>query len=185
MKKVLAFVLVLGMASLANAALTLQVATDGQHNPRINDPQGGEPFEPFLDSEIFLQPTDTIWIGIHNDQGVQYDAVVLIYGPGSWTGGISVIGYPYVIPVAYGVAPPYTPSYVALAYASTSAVYDGLIPGVGLDFEFHCDGLGPVTIMVQDLDTGQTDQLLIHQIPEPMTMALLGLGGLGLLRRRR
>jgi hypothetical protein len=75
------------------------------------------------------------------------------------------------------------------------------------DMLVHCDGAGFVTL---DLTLfGQTDyqlyeyngapypdswlqateadlgDLVIHQIPEPITMVLLGLGSVGLLRRRR
>ena len=69
---------------------------------------------------------------------------------------------------------------------------------------FHCDSDTPVndvTVLLtsgginvvnpdtMDLSTIPAgtilDTLIIHQIPEPMTMALLGLGGLALIRRRR
>jgi len=71
---------------------------------------------------------------------------------------------------------------------------------------FHCDGEGPVLVeliaidstyythdaeggvvdVLQLYDSGAViDSIIIHQIPEPMTLSLLGLGGLALLRRRR
>ena len=54
---------------------------------------------------------------------------------------------------------------------------------------FHCEDIGEV--IVELWSAGQLgpevllDTQVIHQIPEPMTMSLLGLGVLGLLRRRR
>jgi len=72
----------------------------------------------------------------------------------------------------------------------------------------HCTGDGDVTVtvaaateacpygmpIVNSLETGWANEaddsasggmLTIYQVPEPMTMALLGLGGLALIRRRR
>lgn len=70
--------------------------------------------------------------------------------------------------------------------------------------DVHCGGAGNVTLTISDGDadipavsygTGSLDEagdactygdaLTIYQVPEPMTMVLLGLGGLGVLRRRR
>jgi len=70
-------------------------------------------------------------------------------------------------------------------------------------FLLHCDGLGDVFINLSENGSGggtmTVDEmfqpidapplygpgLIVHQIPEPMTIALLGLGGLFLLRRRK
>jgi hypothetical protein len=55
---------------------------------------------------------------------------------------------------------------------------------------FHCQGEGDVTVYLYDIGTtwdiadGVIDSVVISQVPEPMTIALLGLGGL-LLRRRK
>jgi hypothetical protein len=170
MKKMLAIMLVLGMASIANAALTIQISPDGLPGT----------YAPAVSSEIVLQPTDTIWIGINQDVDVQFDARIEIVGPGSLTGNY-VMDMNHLIPEAYGL--PYA-SNLAYAFNSYPAVRT-FEPGVGFGFEFHCDDIGPVDIILTELATGATDILTIHQIPEPMTMALLGLGGLGLLRRRR
>jgi hypothetical protein len=70
-----------------------------------------------------------------------------------------------------------------------------------LSFIYHVPELDPSTIITIDdiafstsLPNGATDTafqtigiepLTLHVVPEPMTMSLLGLGGLALLRRRR
>jgi hypothetical protein len=187
MKKVLAFVLVLGMASVANAALTLVVS---------DTPNG--PYDPAESSDIILQPTDTIWIGIHNDTADdQYQIGVAMvednYGAynGSWTGNYVwnpnyTTADPQPRPAFFtSYVPPYNLAYIAVY--NTAPGVESFPPGVGFGFEFHCDVIGPVIIQIWDLEAGGqvVDELIIHQIPEPMTMALLGLGGLGLLRRRR
>jgi hypothetical protein len=51
--------------------------------------------------------------------------------------------------------------------------------------DFHCIDEGDVTLVLMDGDGNVLDTQVIHQIPEPATIALLGLGGLALLRRRR
>jgi hypothetical protein len=72
--------------------------------------------------------------------------------------------------------------------ASATTPYDGdpLVWGI----MFHCDDPTPVTLNLYEQVNGAqvetlADSVVFNQTPEPMTMALLGLGGLGLLRRRR
>jgi hypothetical protein len=173
MKKFLALVLILGMASMANAALTLQTHDDIEQQ-----------WVDAVSSEIWLQPSETIWLGVHNDgqdaSQNQISVGLFIYGPGQWTGNTSVFEE-YAGPGAYWYVVGATYAY---AFAGPPITYT-LPPGVGLDLEFHCTDFGDVIIDLVDLGGGPGDQLIIHQIPEPMTMALLGLGGLALIRRRR
>ena len=185
MKKFVIVMLVLGIATAANATLSLVV-----------DLGGG--YEDLESSDVVLEPTDYIWIGVYSDvQGVagapgQYNAYVAIPGdgagnpaPGSWTGNIAVYSPP-AIAAAYAV--PYGYTFGADWVSGVNA--DGVPTnysdiGVGFGYEFHCDGEGPVLIELHDGTMGNVvDTLIIHQIPEPATIALLGLGGL-LLRRRK
>jgi hypothetical protein len=195
MKKLLIFMLVLCMASMANAVLVISVAGDP-------DP---------IDSEIWLTPSEHITLDIHavgGDTGVAE----------GWPGGIGYFALvadtslgvidPYTTVV--GAMPPVPDATMALGYAVADnfmggipAGYEGLAGTVGsyatmppyLDgiyfdlIDFHCVAEGDVEILLMEVDmmtwatTGVIyDSVIIHQIPEPMTVLLLGLGVLFLRR---
>ena len=173
MRKLLILMLVLGMASMANAALTLTI--------------GGAD----AGTEYTLMTTDTIWIGVNTDTAVQFDAVVVIpddpcsLAGGSWTGG-NVLYIPPAKPGSTTNFSPYSPGYGEGWYLAASSP-STVLPQAGLiaEYEFHCDAEGDVMInLLASNWTTVLDTVTIHQIPEPMTMALLGVGAL-LLRRRK
>ena len=175
MRKLLILTVVLGMASMANAGLSLVV--------------GGVE----SGATITIAPTDSIWIGIYDDTGgTQLDAAIAIAldgavpeAGGSWTSGNNVYSPP-AIPGAYNS--PWGPTPYGDVWFLVGSLPITNMPGIGLlaDYEFHCDILYDdvvINLMADDLST-VLDTLTIHQIPEPMTMALLGLGGLFLRRRK-
>lgn len=185
MKKLLVLLLVLGMASTASA--TLQISVNGNQEP--------------VDSEITLSQSETITLDIWTDADIPQ------FGGGAWmlicdtTMGSIDPGISLVSGYSYG-DPPYTADKAEIIppaglegiwgfyadFAGTSAgttLYDEII--------FHCEYGDPphdVTIYLMDAPDGSPasivyDAVVIHQVPEPMTVALLGLGGLFLLRRRK
>lgn len=174
MKKLLILMLVLCMASAANATLTL-VSSAGT---------------------TILTGTTTM-IGINTDVGLagggmQGHVVVdeADASMGSWTGGGGTIYYPpsivdtagSVYTYYYGAASGYGDMWLIFGVAPTPALGG---TGILADFEFGCDGIGDVTITLWNSDlTAVLDTITITQIPEPMTIALLGLGGLFLRRRK-
>ena len=175
MKKLLILMLVLGLASSANAALTL-VSSAGNS----------------------LNVGDFTNIGIWNDtaaagQGLITFVAIDASGPGKWTGVETFqpasLG-PGGTSAYYGVQAPGDTglAYTADLWYSDAAVSSTDPYGIGVlvEYGFNCTGLGDVTInlLADDLAT-VLDTLTIAQIPEPMTIALLGLGSLFLLRRRK
>ena len=176
--------LVLGMASLANATLQLAISVDGDDDP--------------LDSEYTIAPSEHLELDIHGstDAGESVYWMMLVKdAEGTITGGNAAAGsLSSIFPAYYTVD--------SMGYMGIdSEVYNGIsgsIADVGaiagpvlVDLiDFHCEAPGDATV---ELWTGASDSTgaytlvdtaVIHQIPEPMTMVLLGLGGLFLRRRK-
>ncbi len=207
MKKLLIFMLVLGMASWANAALELSVngVTDGTGNV----------------TEICIPICTEVVIDVVGPDEYFYLGYIIIEaaapGPGSGAGGewgddlgppwgnpddpceqgheyyYLEPGYPEILEGAGDTASAirYEEDDWGFGYEIQAADSQSLenVGGEEFVFMYHCCGPESeyVTITLWDdakgYDTPE-DTIIIHQIPEPITIALLGLGGL-LLRRRK
>ena len=204
MKKLLAIILVLSMASAASAALQISVHTN---------PPGTETWDPLnpQETEITIGQSDNLILDVYTD------SVITAGGLGD---GEHFLMCDTSLATISGGAPDATllgmgnvlNIYDTKAYAAWAI--DDPFDGVGMfigasyipqgstifdEILFHCEGIpGDVVITlvsgqsivppegdpyVEVLETW--DSVIIHQTPEPMTLGLLGLGGLGLLRRRR
>jgi len=168
MKKVLVLTLVLTLASMASASLSL-VSSAGTS----------------------LEVNDTSNIGVYNDTQLPNQGLVIYVSideadidKGSWTGNSTQHSPPAPVEgtsTYYG----YYEGYGDLWYWEPGVSVDDYLVGSMVDFEFQCDALGDVHITLYGDDAVTVlDTLTIAQVPEPMTIALLGLGGL-LLRRRK
>ncbi|MFH1369976.1 MAG: PEP-CTERM sorting domain-containing protein [Planctomycetota bacterium] len=183
MKKLLVFMMVFVMASMASAAL--QISVDGVQNP--------------VDSQINIGPSDELNLGIWTDSlieaevGEGYFGLVVNLANGSidLASGVALIEDDGItVEHGFGAADAGLPlpagvdgSLVGVFLTTTAniaadaTIFDGFI--------FHCEGLGDAIIQIVAEDGTVIDSVIVHQIiPEPMTLALLGLGGLFLKRRK-
>jgi hypothetical protein len=205
MKKLLALLLVLGFTSVAGAA-----AGDGTIELFITSvgeaPDKTEPITPT--KEITIEPS--MWVdltviynaGVDNGNlfGGKFD--IHITGPGSF-GPLDAIGHNEKFTfqdVQYA-----TNDDTKIWITDGGFIFGGGGPEDGEmvvdNVLIHCDARGDVKVELSDDpalfelpgavqgDGINVDPVeggvIIHQIPEPMTLSLLGLGGLALLRRRR
>ena len=181
--------LVLGVVSVASAGvitMNLQISVNGNENP--------------TDSLINLLPSQTAELDITAPQGWVYEgysiywALLVAPAVGTMTGG--VVHIPPAPDASMMLDPDgWLPLYPLNgmwgvtgsidSYGATSApggtYFDGII--------FHCESANYNTVVQLWATPGDfvtfelLDQVTIHQIPEPATMFLLGLGGL-LFRKR-
>jgi hypothetical protein len=194
MRKLLTLLLVLSMASAASA--TLQISVDGNPDP--------------VDSQYTLGPSEELILDIWTDSmiygGQPGEGDWLLYcdtnlatisggvgNPAIIAGGNTLAIYDGKVTGGWSPEPPDPMDGVGGAVFVFGApimpndiLYDQIV--------FHCEG-GEGDVLVQLVSgvvvgteihiTGVYDELVIHQTPEPMTLGLLGLGGLGLIRRRK
>ena len=180
MKKLLMLVLVLCLTSASYATVATVAIT-------VNDqPYTGQSVEP---SDIIKVVWDTTTSIMGGYAGLNYDVSLGDYEAGSF----STVG-----------APPLIGTTIALGETAEGMAVTGGNAGMPhpagwlFEFEFHVPFDTPYsTVIVLDALTGgyggdlavAGDQDLypydeIHVVPEPMTIALLGLGGLFLRRRK-
>jgi hypothetical protein len=161
MKKLLVLMLVLGMTSIASAGLTLVTpaeideATTGVIG--INNPDG-------LDYGCYLD------IGLVSEGGFSLVSVDLTTLAGDLS-SVSVYDYG-----------DFKEAEIFLANSTGTTT-----PGIQAQATIECL-MDKIDVIVELYDAGTfqlIDSAIIKQVPEPMTVALLGLGGLFLLRRRK
>jgi hypothetical protein len=213
MKKVLILCAVLSLAAVSNGAWSLAISgpyddaltdptwvnvTDHTDNPLKPDQLTYH--DPMGECDVEMEVCDFMWIGVYNDTdysqepGTGQDTLYLALkddGTGEWTGGYAY--YPEVMP---DLAPPngyignqyfglyggYLVFKLGLTYLEPTTTPIGI--GVPDAKEFHCMAEGDAIIELWDESLSKIDEVVIHQIPEPMTVTLLSLGGLFLRRRR-
>ena len=180
MKNVLIVLTVLAMASVANAAMMISV------NGVIDPP----------DSTITLRPSEIAVIDIHGNGATPPNAFFLgvsVRNMGLLSVDKAVVLYtgnkaaiymednPDDVATPLGIDNPFV--HLELTDVSTNPPpLTGLLANL---IEFHCTGQpGDVLLKLFDVDGNLMDSQIIHQIPEPITFALLGLGGLFLRRRK-
>jgi hypothetical protein len=207
MKKLMVLMLVFGLAATANAfvagSMSIRVATNPSATyvpTEWTDPGTGP---------VTLYPSDNLWIGVYNntlgvpgktqqgliDLGIGHSPPGGVPADTKWTGSWKM----YVPPLVsncpaneYAGVSDYNGDgslYVDVWYLTLTNGQPDAFNGIGvLDTkQLHCE-YGPSidTIYMFDGGTGNIlDTMTINQVPEPMTITLLGLGGLFLRRCKK
>jgi len=158
------------MAVVVNA--TMYISVNGVVNPE--------------NSSVIIEPSDHLILGIVNTDELEDSSVlrmgISVASPGPGSLDASRIDLPY------GGLATMTDNAVEAGMLGLQNPFIALQLGgqVGIladDISFHCNGIGDVKIAITDDDGNVLDTQVIHQVPEPITIALLGLGGLFLRRR--
>jgi len=183
MKNLIIVLMVLSMATIASAALQISINGDRTDGATI-------------------YPSVTLSLGIYTDAALAATYTDYFVLTVNVTAGF--IDYLTGVPVVAddGMSVEHTMDAITFASPlldgmSENGVGGGLaffvLPGVQAGtqlfdgFVFHCEGPSVAMINLYTTDFSTlvlVDQAIVYQIPEPMTLGLLGLGGLFLRRRK-
>ncbi len=181
MKRLLAFMLILSLASVTNAGL--QISVNGIPEP--------------IDSQINICPSDILILDIWTNSVISPGV-----GEGYWALGCNPVdGTVTNGGLPTNVVPKYQPlSGVIGAINFEGGVFGGIvmtgeIPQIDAGdviydwMEFHTEGQGGDVVISLWFDIYSIpvlhDSVNVHVVPEPTSMLLLGLGGLLLRKRQR
>ena len=179
MKKLLILTFVLAIVSIANAGL--QISVNGDKNPQdLQYNAASEDLTLDIWTDALIEPT----------VGEGWWALTAQTTDASITGGvILVVGEP-----GLGIYPGPVPAVAAGENGVYGTIALSTLPSIAADttiydsINFHCNSENDVTVsLLFGSQIGAwtlVDSVVISQVPEPMTLSLLGLGGL-LLRRKR
>ena len=183
MKKLVTIMVVLAIATMANA-VTLELSLNGQITPGV--------------AEITISPSNTFVIDIWDSQGYEVGQDLYVIAMTNNTLGTISGSGAVILPNHFDTTMLGADAELAeLGFVGQSGAYmfvgnygtSGTWgPGKVIDnLVFHCEAIGDTSVTLLTSQDGATftpvDSITVHQIPEPMTMALLGLGGLFLRRK--
>ena len=171
MKKIVVLMLVLGLASFASAGLTW---TDGA---------GGD-----VSTITLTSITDTAVVYLTTDVAANGSFYAGPMYSGNGVAGITAVSTlaaagPDGTNVLYGSGTFAGSAWLEIKDADPDTA-PGLVVGNAFMLTIHATGAGPGQVTFTSDHFGTGDSLLVKHIPEPATIALLGLGGL-LLRKKR
>jgi len=211
MKKLLVLMLVLGFAASANAFIADTISIRVAVNPSSTYVES-EWVDPGTDA-ITMNPSDNLWVGVYNStagsgggelsqKGYVQLGIICPDGETHADTGWTSQGMLYKPPLCADAAGPegsavnqyagivdynldeslwldYWDMYVGAPSTTNNGV--GILDSV----QIHRDGANFVVdeIRLINADTGELLDTILVQTPEPMTLMLLGLGGLFLRRR--
>lgn len=180
MKKVIVLMLVVFLAAAvtANAGLKIYV--------NLIDGLWAE----YSDSKLTIVPSDYLQLGVIDEDGTGGTGVYA-FGIAVGTASGSIDAREAIM--SSGVTAELINNETAAAQWGIQNPFISLTnttpQGVGgwlvQKFTFHCDGPGDVTLAIVDDDGHILDTQVIHQIPEPATWVILGLGSLVFGKVRR
>jgi hypothetical protein len=173
MKRLLGLVLVLAIVSSAYGAASIQVLVDGV------------PLEPGQN----VKPSQVITMNLLESAGKmnQFSAMPM-FGVGVDHGDLEALR---LTPPTLGTIKLVDPENDGFAVRGNATyVMVDVQNGIALGFDFHVPEDLEISDYINISWAGNyggfaPDDIAIHVIPEPMTIGLLGLGGLALLRRRK